>query len=78
MVLFGQVDFIVFAGLFAAYALLKRDRYGLAGLALALVLFKPQMLAGVVLMLLLAYRILNRYLPAYTQRTPARSRARAE
>ncbi len=56
VVLFGQVDFIVFGGLFAAYSLLKRERYALAGVALAFILFKPQMLAGVVLMLLIARR----------------------
>ncbi|HYV03528.1 MAG TPA: protein-methionine-sulfoxide reductase heme-binding subunit MsrQ [Blastocatellia bacterium] len=39
---------------------------------------REPILFGVVLALLLAYRILNRYLPAYTQRTPARGRARAE
>ncbi|MEK6301205.1 MAG: protein-methionine-sulfoxide reductase heme-binding subunit MsrQ [Acidobacteriota bacterium] len=39
---------------------------------------REPILFGVALALLLAYRILNRYLPDYTQRTPARGRARAE
>ena len=49
---FGQVDLIVFAALFAGYLLLRRDREVAAGVVLAAVLLKPQFLAGVVPMLL--------------------------
>ena len=49
---FGQVDFIIFAALFGGYQLLRRDREVSAGVVLAAVLLKPQFLAGVVPMLL--------------------------
>ncbi|TAK66264.1 MAG: DUF2029 domain-containing protein [Dehalococcoidia bacterium] len=49
---FGQVDFIIFAALFGGYQLLRRDREVAAGVVLAAVLLKPQFLAGVVPMLL--------------------------
>jgi hypothetical protein len=52
-IVFGQVDFIVFAAMFAAYLLLRDDRDALAGVVLAAVLLKPQFLLGVVPMLLL-------------------------
>lgn len=39
---------------------------------------REPILFGVALALLLAYRILNRYLPRYTQRTPPRRSVRAE
>jgi hypothetical protein len=51
-VLFGQVDLFVFAGLFFAYVLLRSDRTSLAGAALSLALFKPHLLAGIVLLLI--------------------------
>lgn len=49
---FGQVDFIIFAALFGGYLLLRRDREVAAGVVLAAVLLKPQFLLGVVPMLL--------------------------
>jgi len=51
-VIFGQVDLIIFAGFLLAYLLLRDERPVAAGFALSLVLFKPQFLVGVVLMLL--------------------------
>lgn len=51
-VIFGQVDLITFAGFLLAYLLLRDERPVAAGFALSLVLFKPQFLVGVVLMLL--------------------------
>jgi hypothetical protein len=56
VVVFGQVDFITFAAAFAGYVLLRRERYVLAGVALTFMLFKPQMLAGIIVMLILARR----------------------
>ncbi len=52
-IVFGQVDFIIFAAMFAAYLLLRDERDTLAGVVLAAVLLKPQFLLGVVPMLLL-------------------------
>ena len=52
-IVFGQVDFVIFAAMFSAYLLLRDDREVLAGVVLAAVLLKPQFLAGVVPMLLL-------------------------
>ncbi|MBI5284035.1 MAG: DUF2029 domain-containing protein [Chloroflexi bacterium] len=52
-IILGQVDFIVFGALFGAYLLLREERESLAGIALAVVLIKPQFLLGVVPMLLL-------------------------
>jgi hypothetical protein len=49
---FGQVDFVIFAALFAGYLLLRQDREVTAGVVLAAVLIKPQFLVGVVPMLL--------------------------
>jgi Glycosyltransferase family 87 len=49
---FGQVDFIIFAALFGGYQLLRRDREVAAGVVLAAVLLKPQFLLGVVPMLM--------------------------
>ena len=51
VIIFGQVDFIMLGAAFAGYVLLRRERYLLAGVALAFMLFKPQMLVGIVLML---------------------------
>lgn len=56
VVLFGQVDLIVMLGAFLSYLLLRRDRDAAAGAALSLMLFKPQMLGGVVLMLIVIRR----------------------
>lgn len=53
-IVFGQVDFIIFAALLGGWLLLRSGRPGWAGVALAAVLLKPQFLAGVVPMLLLA------------------------
>ncbi len=53
-VVFGQVDFIILAGMLGAWILLRDGRPGWAGVALAAVLLKPQFLVGVVPMLLLA------------------------
>ncbi len=50
-IIFGQVDLIVFAGLFGGYLLLRDGRPYAAGAALAAVLLKPHFLGGVVLML---------------------------
>jgi hypothetical protein len=52
-IIFGQVDLIIFGALFGAYLLLRDERESLAGIALAVVLIKPQFLLGVVPMLLL-------------------------
>jgi hypothetical protein len=52
-IVFGQVDFIIFAAMFSAYLLMRDDREVLAGVVLAAILLKPQFLAGVVPMLLL-------------------------
>ncbi len=51
-VVFGQVDLFVFAALFGAYLLLRREREATAGIVLAAVLLKPQFLLGVVPMLI--------------------------
>jgi hypothetical protein len=56
VILFGQVDLILFASIFAAYMLSRDGRHGMAGLALAPVLMKPHLLAGIVLLLLLQRR----------------------
>ena len=56
VVIFGQVDFIIFGAAFAAYVLLRRERYLLAGVAFAFMLFKPQMLAGIIVMLIIGRR----------------------
>jgi hypothetical protein len=50
-IMFGQVDFIVLAGLLLGYLLLCAKRPWLAGLALCLVLVKPHFLVGVALLL---------------------------
>ncbi len=51
-IIVGEVDLIVFAGVLLGYLLLRRDRQELAGLALSLALFKPHLVIGIVLMLL--------------------------
>jgi hypothetical protein len=51
-IVFGQVDLLPLAGLTAGYLLLRSRRPELAGLALCLVLFKPHLLIGAVLLLL--------------------------
>lgn len=53
-VVFGQVDFIILGALLAAWLLLRDGRPAWAGVALALVVLKPQFLIGVVPMLLVA------------------------
>lgn len=53
-VVFGQVDFIIFAALLGGWLLLRDGRPGWAGVALAAIVIKPQFLIGVVPMLLLA------------------------
>ncbi len=53
---FGQVDLIVFAGMFGAYLLLRDRRDALAGVALSLALFKPHFLVGFVLLLVITRR----------------------
>jgi len=49
--LLGQFDLLVLTGLVGCYALLRRDRPGWAGAALALALIKPQAAAAAVLLL---------------------------
>jgi hypothetical protein len=56
VVIFGQVDFITFGAAFAGYVLLRRERYVLAGFAFAFMLFKPQMLVGMILLLIIRRR----------------------
>lgn len=51
-IIVGEVDLIVFAGILLAYLLIRRDRQELAGAALSIALFKPHLLIGIVLMLL--------------------------
>ncbi len=51
--LLGQVDLFVLYGIAGCYALLRADRPVAAGSVLALGLFKPQLIAAVVLLLLL-------------------------
>jgi hypothetical protein len=51
-IVFGQVDFIALYGLLAGYILLRSERRTLAGIALCLVLIKPQLLVGIGLYLL--------------------------
>lgn len=53
-IVFGQVDFVIFGALLGGWLLLRSGRPGWAGVALAAVMLKPQFLAGVVPMLLLA------------------------
>jgi hypothetical protein len=50
-IVFGQVDLLPLAGLTAGYLLLRSNRPQTAGLALCLTLFKPHMLLGAGLML---------------------------
>ncbi len=55
-VIFGQVDLLIFAAMFAVYALLRRDRDVEAGVVLAAVVIKPHFLIGVLPMLLIQRR----------------------
>src|SRR5207245_1130020 len=52
-IVFGQVDLIIFSGLLGGYLLMRSGRPVLAGCALAVVMIKPQFLAGVIPMLAL-------------------------
>ena len=51
-IIVGEVDLIIFTGVLLGYLLLRRDRQELAGVALSLALFKPHLVIGIVLMLL--------------------------
>jgi len=50
-IVFGQVDFIIFAALLGGWLLLRSGRPGWAGVALAAAVIKPQFLVGIVPML---------------------------
>ena len=55
-IVFGQVDLVIFAALFATYGLLRRERDVAAGAVLAAAVIKPHFLIGVVPMLLVQRR----------------------